>query len=70
MPLGERVVEREAEGHREAHDALFLLVRLTKALRDTEPQLVAVGEGQARGVSVLEREEVRQVEGVDDNVED
>ncbi len=71
-PLWEGVVEalvdgvgkNEVEGHWVAQDALAPFDGLVAALRVCAPQWVGVWVRVAHVVSVLDREEVRQVEGV------
>ena len=56
--------KNEVEGIWVAQDALAPFEGLAAALLVKVPQRVRVGVGVARVVSVLDREEVRQVEGV------
>ena len=68
--LGEGVGKSEAEGDFVPQETLAPFEGLVAALPVDEPQRVRVGETVARVVSVLDREEVRQVEGVTERVVD
>ncbi len=66
--LGEGVGNNEVEGIRVAQDTLAPFEGLVTELPVEVPQRVRVGVGVTRVVSVLDKEEVRQVEGVAERV--